>query len=68
MLAGIINEPVMVSPALSTLFEALPVKFAVIVVAAKLPDASRATIVLGVSALVASLVNVISFELLVIVI
>src|SRR5579863_496229 len=47
----------MVSPALSTLFDALPVKFAVIVVALKLPDASRLTIALFVSALVAALAS-----------
>jgi hypothetical protein len=43
----------MVSPALSTFCEALPVKFAVIVPAEKLPDASRATMALAVLALVA---------------
>src|SRR5579863_10017000 len=50
----------MVSPALSTLFDALPVKFAVIVVALKLPDASRLTIALFVSALVAALANTVA--------
>ena len=44
----------MISPALSTLFDALPIKFAVMVPAEKLPDASRATMVLGVLASVAS--------------
>src|SRR5579863_7563997 len=52
--AGSCNAPVIVSPALSTLFDALPVKLAIIVLAEKLPDASRATIVLGVSRLVAA--------------
>ena len=49
--------PDIVSPALSTFNEALPVtfpvKFAVIVPAEKLPDASRATIAFAVLALVA---------------
>jgi len=64
--AGNINVPVIVSPAFSTLLEALPVKFAVMVPAEKLPDASRATLVLAVLALVASVANVISLVLLVI--
>jgi len=55
--AGNCNAPVMVSPALSTFNDAapvtFPVKFAVIVPAEKLPDASRATIALAVLALVA---------------
>ena len=49
--------PVMVSPVVSTFNEALPVtvpvRFAVIVPAEKLPDASRATIVLAVFVFVA---------------
>ena len=64
--AGNCNVPVMVSPALSTLLDALPVKLAVIVPAAKLPEASRATIVLGVFVLVASVPMVISSALVVI--
>src|ERR1044071_8708149 len=55
--AGIINVPVIVSPALSTFNEALPVtlpvRFAVIVPAEKLPDASRLTIAFAVLAFVA---------------
>src|SRR6266404_4614028 len=59
--AGICKVPVIVSPALSTFNDALPVtlpvtlpiKFAVIVPAEKLPDASRATIAFAVLALVA---------------
>src|SRR5205085_1302160 len=50
--AGSCNAPVMVSPAFNTLFEALPVKLAVMVPALKLPDASRATNVLAVLELV----------------
>lgn len=57
--AGCVKVPVIVSPALSTLSEALPVtlpiKAAVIVPAEKLPEASRLTIVLAVLALVAAL-------------
>jgi len=57
--AGSCNVPVMVSPALSTFNEALPVtfpvtlpiKFAVIVPATKFPDPSRTTILPGVLAL-----------------
>jgi len=41
----IVSEPVMVSPALRTFAEAAPVRFAVIVPAAKLPEASRITAV-----------------------
>lgn len=65
--AGSCNAPVIVSPAFKTLLEALPVTFAVIVVAEKLPDASRATIVLGVLSGVASVLIVISSVLVVIV-
>src|SRR5664279_5003536 len=43
----------MVSPAFNTLSDAAPVKLAVMVPAAKLPDASRSTMVLGVLTLVA---------------
>ena len=51
--AGSCKVPVIVSPALSTLADAAPVKLAVIVPAEKLPDESRATIALAVFALVA---------------
>jgi hypothetical protein len=59
--AGRINVPVIVSPALRTFKDALPVtlpvtfpvKFAVIVPAEKLPDASRDTMAFAVFALVA---------------
>ena len=60
--------PVIVSPDLSTLFEALPVKLAVIVPAVKFPEASRATIVLAVFAAVASTLKVMSSVLVVIVV
>src|SRR5213075_1090121 len=53
---GNVKFPVIVSPDFNTLFDALPVKFAVIVPALKLPDASRATMELAVFALVASVV------------
>lgn len=46
--AGNCNVPVIVSPALSTLSDAAPRRFAITILAEKLPDASRATIVLGV--------------------
>jgi len=64
--AGTINVPVIVSPALSTFNDALPIKLAVIAPAEKLPDTSRATIVLAVLVLVASVASVISSVLLVI--
>src|SRR5690606_6923480 len=51
--AGNCNAPVIVSPALRTLFDALPVKLATIVPALKLPEPSRNTIVFGVFKLVA---------------
>ena len=51
--AGNCNAPVIVSPALSTLFKAEPFNVAVIVPAEKLPAASRAIIAFGVFALVA---------------
>ena len=51
--AGMTKGPVMVSPAFSALEEAAPVSAAVMVPAAKLPDASRTTIALAVLALAA---------------
>ena len=64
--AGNCSVPVIVSPALRTLFEALPVKLAVMVPAEKLPETSRATMVLGVLVLVASTLIAISSALVVI--
>ena len=58
--AGNCKAPVIISPDLSTLLEALPVRFAVTVPAEKLPDASRATMVLAVLSGVASTLKVIS--------
>ena len=43
LLPVIVKLPVIVSPVFNTLSEAAPVKFAVIVPAEKLPDASRCT-------------------------
>ena len=51
--AGSCNVPVIVSPALSTLLDALPLKFAITVLAEKLPEPSRNTMVFGVLVLVA---------------
>jgi len=58
----ICNDPVIVSPALSTFCEAAPIKLAVIVPAVKLPEASRCTIVFGVLVLVAALAAVVADE------
>src|SRR5579872_7004473 len=51
--AGSCNVPVMVSPALSTLADAAPVKLATTVPALKFPELSRATIAFAVFKLVA---------------
>src|SRR6266852_5015574 len=59
--AGIINVPVIVSPALSTFNDAAPVKLAVIVPAEKLPDPSRDTMAFAVFALVAVVAELATF-------
>src|SRR3990172_9634770 len=58
--AGSCNAPVIVSPALSTLLEALPVRFAITVPAEKFPDASRLTIAFDVLRLVAALASTVA--------
>ena len=49
------REPVMVSPVLRTFSDEAPVKFAVIVVAEKLPEESRCTALLAILALLNSM-------------
>jgi len=56
----------MVSPVFNTFRDAAPIRFAVIVLAEKLPELSRATIVPLVAALVASVASIISLVSLVI--
>ena len=61
-----VRKPVIVSPALSTLLDAepvtLPARFAVIVPAAKLPDASRTTTFDAVFVVAASTAQVVAAE------
>jgi hypothetical protein len=59
--AGNIKVPVIVSPDLSTFNDAAPVIVAVILFATKLPELSRATIALGVLALVAVVAELATF-------